>query len=115
MQQLIMEFPRHEKSPLPHNETSTWIQVVMSSDYLISSTADKLDYNCEKILLFTGARTTLKIKVMGAFKEPSSTKDRFSWHKSFLTGHGNCGESNQLLQFVITNPSPPDLRNLKRQ
>lgn len=83
MQQLIMEFPRHEKSPLPHHEITTWIQAFKSLDYLISPTADKLDCNHEKMLLFTGVIRTLKIKVMVAFKEPSSTKDQFSCHQFF--------------------------------
>lgn len=98
-----------KKSPLPHHEISTWIQVFKSSDYLISSIADKLDHNWEKTLLFTGARTTRGIKVMVAFREPTSTQDQFSSHKSSLTGHGNSGDSNQLLQFIISNPSPTRL------
>jgi len=38
-----MEFPRHEKRPLPH-EISIWILVFPNTipDYLISSTADQL-------------------------------------------------------------------------
>lgn len=70
---------------------------------MISSTADKLNYNCEKILIYWCKN--IKIKIMAAFKVPSSTKDPFSCQENSLTGHGKWGESSQLPEFLITNPS----------
>lgn len=62
-----MEFPRHEKSPLPRHDISMWIQVFKSSDYLTSSTADKLDCNCEKNTIIYWYKKNSENKGNGSF------------------------------------------------